>query len=740
MSQLRDEPKDNFDGLSMEVVINHATNREAWGALYDEVEPSLEFAKRLLSLELDAFLNESGKDIAPFTSIRIKCKQSFVNKMIRMASDPKKLRKKYKEYDKSKTLPTIFDLISDMIGVRMIFNFEREILQALRFWITYPAYCPVELLHYLEDATGFDSDILGNSWLMDISGAQKAPKESGYESLHLVSKLSVPILIARYEQWHTKVSRASGKKVSSFDWGRLCEEFGPSLDGSFWSLEHLCFEIQFRTMLEHAWAEAEHRFAYAPVKAGTGLSGPANENARAFRNYKAILRAAQMHQNSIRTGFVRWDSRDDAMVGRSASVKMGVRAEFWSASMRERIMSADAAVCKAIDESNVKTWRAAMSQLKEAVHFAKIEEEGTCHIGTDIDRDQYCRNRTLVLLLGAVLGNAWLSGANQQDQRELSNFRNLATKMYVEDNLPLSAGLLSPRLVAVRIYEHIRILDEWFTETKEGPNDQHAGILRDPIVLSRAASVHFRHFGSFRRARSLLTEGIGILGSWKFDGMNRPEPLTTPHFLFRSAQSSWAAYHLEGRQRSDLTRGLGDIQSAIEANPKASKTLTGKLISLGLAIALYETSTTDRGGRISGSEDGWRTLLALTTRSTWLMGPADLWRKDRKEQKGQGRMSSLQLQGAAVATAIYASHEKDAREQGRILVDARLLARKGRLEIQERMLQKGGGALQFHLDVALEIEGFVYSLCSIEPSRSIAPKAGKPRTGKEEKQLPTRSP
>ncbi len=693
-------------------------DEQGWVEIYSELEATLEFASELIRGELGAFAAQSGRSRLAMTHVRVKKRDSFVNKMLRLVEDRERLEEKFNELGPALS---VFELVNDLVGGRMIFYFERDILEGILFWLGYPTYVPLEIASWVQDISGFDSELARPLWLKAVLAP--VPKRSGYEALHLILTVDPDLLVARFEGWCHKQN--TQQQSAGFPWGALKADF-PDLRERIRALDGLTFEIQCQTILEHTWAEVEHRFRYSPDKFEEGAEPRDEDQTRTFRNFKAILRAAQMHQNSIRTGFGRWDSDEDAMVGRSTSVNLGERANFWTnPAERKEIETLDQEIGWALfkdrrdkEKPSGDTWKPVMDRFDATVaRLGQGKPRGTNLLRKTkaLDPEEYGRRRTLLLLAGFILGHAWSPGGKFDDAEE-QNVRHRAAKAYLEANLPTEAiPWVFPRVAAVRLYEHLRILDEWFWRTTENE------VFHDPLIVARAASVHYRHFGSFRRANQLLDEGLAQIEPWTKRQEEVPRQLTAPHMFLRRAEGAWAAYQLEGRQSTDLVEALNATVKGIGAlDPNQGwegrldetdrEILRGKLLSLGITLALYEASAQQGGRQLRGAEGGWRTLREL--RST--LEDISLQLLDWLEAQKEIGDSSLRLQGAAIAHSLQAAHASRKGDRDRLLVDARLEIRQSRQIVERKVRSRRGGAMSFHADIARELEAFVYSLCSHE--------------------------
>jgi len=293
----------------------------------------------------------------------------------------------------------------------------------------------------------------------------------------------------------------------------------------------------------------------------------------------------------------------------------------------------------------------------------------------------------------------------------------LAISTYLSANVaPSSRRWIPPRIVAIRLYEHVRILDEWYEHGSDGSASEK-GIFADPLVVARAASVYYRHFGSFRRASQLLEEALKKLEPWEQCEPKPPMLLTAQYLGMRRAECSWAAFQLEGRRPEDLWQGIELLDRAIEAIKRtgsadeATVVLSGKLLALSLSMGLYDAMLRTGHRELNAAANGWKMLAAVRQEFRRKARILEQW-----EAHGQPDLetSSLRLQGLAIALALKASRLKERRGVDQSLVQARRCIRAARYLVEGRAATWRGGAVQFHLDVTSEVESFVFSLCSDE--------------------------
>jgi ppGpp synthetase/RelA/SpoT-type nucleotidyltranferase len=686
-------------------VLRHADDRSAWIRLYDELRPAINFVETLLKFELAGFETQSGRDRLAFSTLRAKTAESFADKMAAMGRDERRLKS---HFDNSPTrVLSIFDLVSDLIGGRLVFYFERDIQDAVLFWMSFPMYQPIEVTHWEQDVSGYDTAIPAAArWIRLLPGnlarEAKPPKRSGYESLHFVLSMNVGLLAARCEVAQRRPDTLDNpmKQALVDAWGGVSVELRKML-GEF------TLEIQCRTILEHTWAEVEHRARYSLAKGRRPVAPGPGDDVRTFRNYKAILRAAQIFQNSIKYGFSRWDEGDFALSGRSTSLELGERAKYFSADEKALLDRFIAVLTDALREDrrhDEAAWTEVFEAYVQTVRTMDFEKR--LDLSPDLELEEYCRRRLLIMLLGFILAY----GPSGRDVPGKS-VRSKAAELYFLHNLDdKSKPWVSPSVAAVRIYEHLKLLDAFHSK------DDPERLCFDPLVEARAASVYFRHFGSLRRSSALLEEAVSRVPQWKAV-MKETALLLSPKYLkHRLAENYWAAYNLEGRSADDLQRAIDESREVLEQRaPEGHKKKTREIDQR--SVAHVWTLTLHKAiGSLAYSADSSAELRWHALQRTW-KETRDLGKHLKLLENPQTFAdSSLRLQGYAISLAARASQEaKDGCDQSLIL--ARKAVRQARRNIKTKNEDRRGGALPFHVEVARDMEEFIFSLSSEDKGR-----------------------
>lgn len=704
--------------------IRKNTTPDAWNALYEQVAPALEVALSVLRLDFKAFGEQSGKHILALLDSRRKTKDSFSTKACTIARNQDRLDRL-----PSHRALTIFDLVTDMVGGRMVFYFERDIKEAVLFWMTFPMYFPLEVTQWVQDVSGYDSDLIApKRWIDSLKSDEERRrpnvKRSGYESLHFIVGIDVDLLLARCE-----VARHRSEPRSEKDAGLLqLEDLIKRYRGI---IEKIRLEVQCRTLLEHTWAEVEHRARYSAIKSGQATAQSHDDQQKAFRSYKAALRAAQIFQNGLYSDLSRWDHEDAVLSGRSTSVELFDRASFWGGDQLALITKLNRQLTETVDSvrrdssSNdrrerdlraIAAWDGMFQLFLQTRAELSLEN---LHVSVRNEED-YGKRRVLLLILGFIMSYG----------RGTADSRKTWAEVYLKGNVPDDAiKCIAPAVTAARLYEHVKLLDGYFSR---GDPRSH---FFDPLVEARAASVYFRHFGSLRRSSALLGDTIKRFKDWDNPHKNHSLVLSEKYLRHRLVENAWAAYNLEGKDDADLESASDSALEALDSHypansqPEASE-IDSKLIAHILTIELYRGSTLTAQGERPG-EASWEILRnarrAVAIERIWDTRVAP-WLHAWDESTARGysvlqvaqdvfglaRVAPLRMQGLAIALVMRAATEDNRGRDSKVdklLVGARRTVRAARVGIAKRVAEQIGGALPFHEAVVREVEGFIYSLC-----------------------------
>lgn len=705
---------------------------QRWLELHDRIRPLLDITRRFLELDLEQFKVQSGKDrLAILSPPRIKLPQSFTNKLIALGHQDarERLSDKFKEFGPT---ASIFELINDLVGARLVFYFERDIEDAVLYWMSYPTFVQKELVDWTEDLSGYDGE--GVKWWRralrpppkEASGkattgdsAQARQKASGYESLHFVLRFDLDLLRSRIDLAAADPRKAD-ENTGRNPWKVLKEDLTASTenDRTFWdSLGYVHFEVQCRTILEHVWAEVEHRSNYAVKKASLATVTP-DTTRRKFRSYKAILRSAQVFQNTLRSGFARWDEKRAFIVGRNTHCELGPRDKYWiGKDGHKEILEL---------QKEFKKEKPGWEDLWTKTRCLFRHFEGGTDVSTRLSFDEYGRRRLPYLYLGFILGYCPQDHTEPSKAEECRKLVEGAsdtfyTMQFGKGDTPQA----HPASTAIRIYETIRLLDEHYASNAP---ESDRNLFRDPLPSTRAASVYYRHFGSFRRSTQLYEEALQMVkeagtGNPFLDGSN----LLTPHYIGkRIAENHWTAYHLDGHRPEDLCNARNRVREAYEALLKTPRpdlgvgmaasniwtTLPSLLLTIELAFARQKLELFTTFGR--SKEDLWRVARTVEASVSEYREPLN-WTYGALVGQPNIDKKSLRVQGLAIWEALQAHPMDSAGSDGvapnrEKLNSARKHIRRARENIAEKVQRNAGGAIPFHEDSAREVEEFIYAL------------------------------
>jgi|GEM_PF-3963185 ppGpp synthetase/RelA/SpoT-type nucleotidyltranferase len=694
-----------------------------WKSVYKDIKPLVNFTYKFLELDLNRFKTQSGKDRLAMSAIRVKKPDSFATKLLLLGDEHKnRLEKKFRD---SPTL-SVFQLINDLIGTRLVFYFERDIQDAVLYWLSYPVFIPVEIVDWTQDVSGFDKD--GISWWTE--GGKE--KRSGYESLHFIIRFDTDMLKARIGLACNDSRRSAAEKKQ---WKELRRELHAPV--FLENLKHVHFEVQCRTILEHTWAEVEHRSNYSITKAGLASGVPDSAlSLKKFRCYKAILRSAQIFQNTLRSGFTRWDEKRDYIISRNTHCELGHRASFWEQNREQHksILGLQEQFKNAHEKVN--SWKGIFTEIVKLFESLPTDKQ---QLSTKLPINAYGKARLLYLYLGFVLAYCPHAGKGKQTAGVCRRFMKKASEYFLKKQFPQGTRPEVPTAAtAIRIYETVRLLDEFHARKDKGKAYKKS-LFYDSLVSVRAASVYYRHFGSFRRSTQLYQEAFEMAGELP-KAFQNTIILTKAYTGKRIAENLWTAYNLDGHRPEDLREACRTAYQAYSAlislgsnslgsNSLGSNSLGSKksaeqeaklnemrqtLPGLVLTIELARARQKLRIPTVFGA-DGKTLWLAIAEvkRSITKFNEVLVERYKSMENDSGIATKSLRQQGLAIWTACLAhqmASKNDFESARKILQSARRSIRNARNKVTDKVEKNRGGAIPFHEDVAIDVEEFIYAL------------------------------
>lgn len=491
---------------------------------YEQQEKTFKAIANQLKKDLDGFAEQSGINRLALHSVRIKEMNSFLDKITGIRqNDRQDLRA---DYGASVSPETV---IKDLIGARIVFYFSDDLDLIFSFLGTYPQFA-------VEEVEGYEA-ITKESPLYRESHRRIADRLRAFPKHRITTKLSA------YESYHFQI-RYRGKYVQV---RRQALRHGKININDFEQLEKFPIEIQVRTILQHTWAQSEHRLNYNIRKRANGVASDDDLLREEFLCHKSILWAAEHHQRVILQHFQMLHPSHREITGPSEDI--GVRGQYFKPEDRKRILEIDR-VLKTGSPAEV------LRQLEEFVaSIPAIYSSDDCYILKIIDDvEVWGRQRLILLFLGYLLLTSVDDGVKHQ-----------ITKLF-ETNEQLAIQI--PWAVCLALYEHIRFLDTHFRERHQATGREKI-FFSDPLVSYRTAGAYFG-LGNYRRCIYLLDEAV--TKKW-FDELKMTPStsafLNVKHFKRKIGEYYWRAYV------TDKRKDHADLRSASEWLLKAIKSKNG---------------------------------------------------------------------------------------------------------------------------------------------------------------------
>ncbi len=320
---------------------------------------------------------------------------------------------------------------------------------------------------------------------------------------------------------------------------------------SIW-IEEFPIEIQIRTLLQHNWAQIEHRLRYGDQKRIKHASEqkPANE-ADGYVNdiwisLSMMLAAAERTQRILirryneiqrKSAFTRKRPFDigqrDAIFydsdGKACSIIKDVISKY------ETVTSGGDIGEYSADVSDILTL------------FSSAAKEHSVKILTlliDIDVHHWLRQRLFLLMIGHML----ICGDKIVSDTTLTWICE-KNKAFPKD----------ATLAAAKLYDHIRFVDA------KHRYDTKMAIFCDPLVNYRSSEV-YASIGDFIRSIYLLNEAIDEGYIEKFNDSTNYNILNKKHFLRKISEYYWIMYRIESDRKYDY------IVKACEAAARGMQT------------------------------------------------------------------------------------------------------------------------------------------------------------------------
>ncbi len=586
-----------------------------------------------LDTDLRGFAKQSGSGRIAYYKIRVKEKQSFLDKITRLRNKTDSLAELRKRFGDETFRPQ--QIIRDLVAARMVFYFEPDRELAYVYFHTYPTFRveEVELYEVLPETSAFlDESVRGLLKLIRLGNEKISPipKDSGYEAMHLALRYNPAFLKIR------PANAVLGEELDRFD------EFS--------------IEIQVRTMLQDTWAQVEHTLSYADRKRPYSDRNPA-ALAEDFRTQKMIAKACERYQNTIWRRYRRLQDVRIQLTG--ASISLGNRITHFSPDEQRAISEINSRVLP-MNPSRSGTL------LKELLSFVKAlsTRYGFDFLKFEIpdEAEKWSRQRVILLIFGYLM-----------------TFGLQKTRLRIHGLVgsALSANPGDPRMTAVALFEHIRFLDKWFRSDTAPGGKEVKRSFHDALVHYRTAGAYFGEYGYYRRAIDVMGTAVE---EYLSHGRLSPDDdvvLNEAHLLRRQAEYYWAAFNLDGRTNElDLIKAyelMGKAwQSAdLPEDPDAQKRERRKILSGLLTMAFF---------RFIHGEDGFYAGERLREETNALASAVGQLLRE-KEISGKGH--------AMQALAVWLWREKSNERALEILASAEeLIANKARHEFYKGVVQE----------------------------------------------------
>ncbi len=414
-----------------------------------------------LNNDLTWYSKQTGDYLVAFYQTRIKSQESFVDKVDRIRNNKKSLDEIYK----TSTILTIQQIIYDLIGARLVMYFFNDLIDAINYFSDYAPFTIEKIKGYMIKSP--DTPMMGR----DKKNITKRLKEiepkfkwdsppTSYESLHLLVRYQGP-------------DASFGEHAEQYPGEGKTDVATESELGSF------PIEIQLRTIMQHTWAQIEHKMNYSLRKA---KKKEAIENApflEEFHCQKALLNAVEYHQRIIYDEFLDLRRTPIALSNTGSIAIESLELECYNDDDRQTL-----------SDINYKLNTDTIDAIKKLKQFSEyaMEKYGQdiLSIIYEIDPIKWRRKRLVMTLLAYALLNS-----DTKTQQSIINILNIRTK--ISDML---------------LYEFIRRVDQYFRRHTNFKDDKNLHtIVSDPLVFYRHAGACIKH-GDFKRGIYILEEVI----------------------------------------------------------------------------------------------------------------------------------------------------------------------------------------------------------------------------------------
>lgn len=348
------------------------------------------------------------------------------------------------------------------------------------------------------------------------------------------------------------------------EYGRIADmNDGKDCMTEYADLKNIPFEIQIRTILQHTWAQTEHRLNYNLTKRLTEVPYNDEHFLDDFRCHKAILFAAEHHQRIIYNRF--WDMRYSHFIKRDLA-DLGNRLLYFSENEKKEITN----INSKLHSNECSELYDEISNLKNKLHNEYKDDFFVLTFKNGIQ--SWGRQRLFLLLYGYLL----LVG-------------NESTTNNIVGNLKINQNFVDydPPSITIYLFEHIRSMDTLFRWQTSNPNQRR--FFSDPLVNYRCAGAHLKH-NNYRRCIRLLKEVIDedYFEGFKVEG-GLGNFLNKMHFYRRIGEYySYLYFENNCFLRTDLLDAIENMEVAFNAEgPLDKKSLVNERIKVISNLITY---------------------------------------------------------------------------------------------------------------------------------------------------------
>lgn len=460
-----------------------------------------------LNTDLMGYSIQSGANTLAFYSIRIKDKDSFIDKILSVVNDASELERIKSKY---KNGFIIQDIIQDLIGARLVMYFDNDIDMPINYFDLYPAFTIDEAKIYNlhpKDSPLFDSNILviKNRLESICTKVSMGQKNSGYESVHL---------IVRYQQPYAFI-----RDVCNSNTINLCSNATDALeltpDNSI--LDKFPIEIQIRTVLQHTWAQIEHKMNYNLIKRRSEVQISDKTFQDDLKFHKSLLNSAEYHQKIMYERFSKHRHITTTLTDKG--IHYGNRLSYFDSAEAAEIDS----INKRLHNGNSLT---ILNDL--LVISGKLEvkyKQSFFNMSHEQEIEPWGRKRIILLIIGYLM-------LYSETSEQKSIYSRLKSKKLFSKNIDSSV---------ITLFEYIRSMDTYF-RWKHTSTENEKALVSDPLVAYRSAGAYIK-VRNFRRGIHVMFDAIKYnFFSRQCSLDNNSNYLNKMHFLRRIGEYYFMLY------------------------------------------------------------------------------------------------------------------------------------------------------------------------------------------------------